>query len=1270
MKLKKLVLNGFKSFADRTEFDFDDGASCIVGPNGCGKSNVVDAIKWVLGEQSAKSLRGSEMMDVIFNGSTARKPSGHAEVTMVFDNEGGLLKPVVEGDGSAGGAVSITRRLYRSGNSEYLINKTPARLRDIREMFMDTGVGVDAYSVIEQGRVESFLQASQEDRRAIFDEAAGISKYKARKKEALRKLERVDQNLLRINDVLQEIQKRLRSIKYQAGKARNYQQYSEELRSLQSLFYLSQYHRLSLARKELQGRLDTQTDALAAMGSRIEQLEGSRSATELEAADLDRTAREVDGKIAAAGGSMAALVQRGEMLAARVTELGQQIVTASSRSEELEAKVETTDQTLRQRQDELTALEGQSQELSRNYVALCEQHSKGELALTGLAAQLEDEKAGTIDLFRRTSMLHNTIQGLGIRQENLQTQKQRLATRANEVDQMLGGLLTQRADFETRLGDVQSVLHDTQAKLDETRDASKAVHQNEQDLAHRLAQAREQRSAIQARCKALGEMQRRLEGVGAGVKRVLEAKAAGKLPDVLGMLGDFLQTDMDHAPLVEAALAGGDQQLVFKHFDQLQQARTPLTQILGDSASVEILCLDRQRVLSGDFDLTAVLCDAGVSPACVADILSASGQTARASNPGNSKDNGKDNGKDAGGTPATHADKMSASHADKMSASHDMPHATRVMDFVRCEDWIAPALWRLLGTTLVVADLAQAAAAAALCPAGYRFVTLAGEVLEADGRVRLGAVNRSAGIVIRRSELADLQARDAQLQAAIDELTRDCAATQSQRQHLEDLQQKLRTAIYEANTERVECESNLKRRSEQVAQLERERPLIAGEVEGLCRDMEAAAKQEHEAKDKVLEFERLSAERQKAIDALAGQIEADRKKQGELGAKLTDIKVALASSEQRRLSLRETLASLTRQREQMAQDMAAMRGEIALNRQRRTDAEAAIAAGKQEHQRLQDQLQALKIESADLAESRKSLQEKIDEIRRLLAQQRTAQEEGARAAGQLRVEVGEADVRIENLITRSGDEMHVNLLEAFVNYQHDDSRDWNAVETEIRELKARIERLGNVNLDAITEQDELEQREKFLSDQLADIQGSKTQLEELIKKINKESRDMFLATFETVRANFQDLFRKLFGGGRADIMLLDPEDVLESGIEIVARPPGKETRSLSLLSGGEKTMTALSLLFAIFKSRPSPFCLLDEVDAALDEANNERFNRLVSEFVTTSQFIIISHSKRTMSMASVLYGVTMQEPGISKRISVRFEDAGKALDGELDPVRA
>ena len=454
---------------------------------------------------------------------------------------------------------------------------------------------------------------------------------------------------------------------------------------------------------------------------------------------------------------------------------------------------------------------------------------------------------------------------------------------------------------------------------------------------------------------------------------MLEARAAGKLPEVLGMIGDFVQTDLEHAPLVEAALSGADQQLVVRYFDELRQARRQLAEILGDSASVEILCLDRLGSLSSDFDLS--LCPQALA---------------------------------------------------------------RVVDFVRCDDWLAPAIWRMLGTTAVVKDLADAASAAAICPDGWRFVTLSGEVLEADGRVRLGAVNRSGGIVLRRSELADLQVRDVQLQKTIDELTSDCATTQSQRQHLEELQHKLRTAIYEANTERVECDALLEQRHEQVAQLERERPLIAGEVEHLAAEIDSAMKQEHEAKDKACELETLSAQRQKGIDLLTKEIEDARQKQAAIGAQVTETKIALAASDQRKLAVRETLASLARQREQMSQDFSALRGEIELNRQRRTDAEAAIAAGREEHQRLTAEQQTLSAEAADLAESRKGLQEKIEEIRRLLVQQRNAQEEGIRAASGLRVELGEADVRIENLITRCGDEMHMNLLEAFAGYRHED----------------------------------------------------------------------------------------------------------------------------------------------------------------------------------------------------------------------------------------
>jgi chromosome segregation protein len=1201
MKLKKLVLAGFKSFADRTELEFHDGISCVVGPNGCGKSNIVDAVKWVLGEQSAKSLRGSEMLDVIFNGSSARKAAGCAEVTLVFDNSAGLLQNVVNADAGEGAMVSVTRRLFRDGVSEYLINKTPARLRDIREMFMGTGVGVDAYSLIEQGRVEAFLQASQDDRRAIFDEAAGISKYKARKKEALRKLERVEQNLLRVNDVLQEVQKRLRSIKYQAGKARNYQAYSERLKELRSLHLLAQYHTLSHQRTDLQKRFDEAADAMAAVAGRIEQLESAGSAAEAELADLDRGIREVEGRLSAVGASMTAAQQRSEMLAARVKELGDQIAAAASHSEAMEAKIASFDESYTQRQAEQQALEASLAELGERYESSRQEHTVGELAINKLSATLEDEKAGTIDLFRRTAHLHNQANASRVRRDSLHGQKTRLASRAEEVAGGIQGMLTQRVQLEASLSEIQDVLGDAQSRLEQNRQASREVSDAESRLRDELSAAREERSAVTSRRDALREMQSRLEGVNAGVRSVLKAVRDGKLPDIVGMLGDFIVTDVRHAPLVEAALAGADQQLVVRNIAAAEAMAAELRSAVRDGGSVELLCLEEMGPL-------------GIDP----------------------------------------------------QATMQAQGAARVIDFVSVDAVAAPAVWRLLGRTLAVESLAAAQQLARNLD-GWRFVTPGGEVVEADGRVRFGAANRGAGVIARRSELAELQRRLEATEARIGELDRQREGAKHQREHLEEVQQQLRTAIYEANTERVEAESRLRGIKDQIERLQREQPLLARDIERLAAEIEQTAAAERDAAAQAQELERIHGERQQQIEKLTAELAAARQRQGELARQMTEARVALAQAEEKMRAMTEALAALRRQREQMEQDFSATRAQMQLDRQRRADAEEAIVKAADELRRLAAQRQTLVQQSQELTESRSGLLARQEDIRSQLASQRKAHDEAATTCGNLRVELSEADVRIEGLIGRATDE-GMALLEGYASYRHDEGRDWDAVAAEIQDLRDKIERLGNVNLDAISEQEELEKREKFLGEQLADIRASQEQLSELIRKINKDSRDMFVQTFEAVRANFQELFRKLFGGGKADIMLMNPDDVLESGIEIVARPPGKETRSLSLLSGGEKTMTALALLFSIFRSRPSPFCLLDEVDAALDEANNRRFNTLVQEFVSTSQFIIITHAKRTMSMADVLYGVTMQEPGVSKRISVRFEDAGRSADSALATV--
>ena len=1205
MKLKKLILSGFKSFADRTEFEFDDGISCVVGPNGCGKSNIVDAVKWVLGEQSAKSLRGSEMMDVIFNGSATRRASGMAEVTLVFDNSSGLLQPNLPSETPVNGGVSISRRLYRSGQSEYLINKVACRLRDVREMFMDTGVGVDAYSLIEQGRVEMFLQASQDDRRAIFDEAAGISKYKARKKEASRKLERVEQNLLRITDILGEVEKRLRSIKYQAGKARNYQAYSERLKELKSLYFLAQHHTLTEQRRSLQHKLDEGNDALASINTRINQLEAAGSGAEVEAVDLERTARDVQSRIAIIGGQITTCQERADMLAARAKELGEQIVAASAHCEELEAKIATAETELAARNEQAEAIEKKTTELSQRSDALRAEHTSGELAVTHLQARLEDEKAGTIDLLRRTAQLHNESNASGIRRENLSNQRTRLTDQAKKITESLRDMLTERSKVQAKAQDVAEVLSSAQAKLAQAKQAGREFTNSEHQLEADIATARERRSALLSRRQALREMQERLEGVAQGVKGVLEARKDGRLGAIRGMLGEFIEADVQHAAVIEAALAGADQRLLVDRFTDLSAISDELAEAVGEAGTVEVVCLDRLGVLREDFDL------------------------------------------------------------------FDCPHAVaRVVDYVKFAPDLAPLMWRLLGRTLLVRTLADAVAAAKTAPGGYRFVTGRGEVLEPDGCVRLGAANRAAGMIARRSELSDLDAQETHLDEEIRQLEQRRQSARNELDHIEELQQSLRTAIYETNTERVECESRLGQINEQIEQLQREKPLVAGDLEDLAKEIDTAVRAEHEAKEKAAELERLNIEREQEIEKLDKQIAAAQSRQSELAVQMTDCQVAMAQVQAKKAAIKDAAASLTRQQEQMKQELTAGRSQIALDRQRRTKAEDTAASSREDADRLYGQQQQLNRESEELEQTRKGLQERLAEIRRQLTEQRKGQQQATEKVNASRIELSEADVRIENLISRAGDEMGMNLLETCAEYEHDEARDWDAVAAEIQDLRGKIERLGNVNLDAIAEQDELEQRREFLAGQLEDIKTSQNQLAELIRRINKESRQRFEESFEQIRVNFQQLFRKLFGGGRADIMLTDPQDVLESGIEIFARPPGKELRSLSLLSGGEKTMTALALLFSIFKSRPSPFCLLDEVDAALDEVNNERFNNLVEEFVTDSQFIVISHAKRTMSMANVLYGVTMQEPGVSKRISVRFEDAGHKLEDQLTPVGA
>ena len=1188
MRLEKIILDGFKSFADRTEFGFDTDITAIVGPNGCGKSNVVDAVKWVLGEQKLKSLRSDQMADVIFGGSGSRKPLGSAEVTLVLSNP----------EGDAGGRlpveteqVSISRRIYRSGESEYRINGKIARLKDIREMFMDTGVATRAYSIIEQGQVEQLVSASKADRRLVFEEAAGISKYKAHKKEALRKLDRTEQNLLRLADILEEVTRRLRSVKLQAGKARNYLEYTQRLKELQVNYSVVEY-----------GRNKEQIDEKSAILRQIEEQFSAAAAEEAGAeAETSRLGNEIIDKEHRLGETGNALVatqsridqklQRIDFLRSRMAELEQRRQTASEEIERLREQGETLRRDLASHRDELTACDRVVADRTEAIEQLQQVAGEVSIQLRSLEAELEDEKSGIIDIVRRTAQLHNEIQSLSSYRDNLSNQKERLAGKARTAKAELERLLTEKAQHNVRLDDIARVLSELEQNLESKRQRIEETETQIADGAKHLAGSKEARSALSSELSVLADMERRYEGLGNAVKNIVKSQqdASSRLDYIDGILAEKIGTDVEHAGAVEAALEGLTDVLLIRDTARLLCDGETLSQLEG---RVHFLSLDRIEPFADDADFSRYPFVRG-----------------------------------------------------------------RLVEFVECESRYAPLAWRLLGKTLVVDSLDAAMELSGYTRAGYSFVTLAGECLTANGFLRLGPLGKTAGLISRRSRIHQLEETIQGLNAEIERLETDIEGNRQSKAHLERLCKDLRTAIYEVNTEKTQINSKLAMYERDIDRLKEEEPLIAREMESLEAEIDQSVQREYDSKQRLTELETVNNERAARIKDLEERYGELKDQQQDRMQELTDLKVRLGQAAEQQRGLRQIIERMEGQMQTSQrtlttaeQDVGACAGQLTEARRDVLQCEAAVSdlfvekeAAQESNRRLQDELAVLIAQQRDKEE--------------LVRSKRTQKTEIEQRISELRVELGQAQVRQQDLIERVRDELQIELAEAYADRETGDV-DWEQVKTEITELRGKIERLGNVNVDAIAEQETLEERHNFLANQVQDLTESKAQLQQLINKLNKQSREKFVETFEQIRTNFQTIFRKLFGGGKADIVLEEADDVLEAGIEVIAKPPGKETRSISLLSGGEKSMTALALLFAVFRTKPSPFCFLDEVDAALDEANNERFNMLLRDFGIESQFIVVTHSKRTMSIAQQLFGVTMQTQGVSKKIAVRFDEYG------------
>lgn len=1282
MRLAKLTLAGFKSFADKTEIPFNEPIVGIVGPNGCGKSNVVDAIKWVLGDQSPKSLRGGAMLDVIFNGSAKRKPAGMASVTLTFDNpeiedvgepeRGAAGLPAQEAspgddhsDGSAPGViarasarralpiatdeVAVTRQLYRDGTSEYLINNQRARLRDIKELFMDTGVGTDAYSIIEQGKVARMLEANAAERRQIFEEAAGVSRFKARKKEALRKLDRTEQNLALVRQRLEDTEKRLRSVKMQAARARSFQEHSAKLKDLQLTYSLAEYHRLSTRLEEVTETLEqAEADRVAAQRAfdqhhtAVADAETEHQALAQRAGQLDRARAEQDNVRSQARQAQA-------FAQSTLTDVTGQIERDQGRLDGLAARRDELAAEATDHAESLAALEAEQAAGRQRLDEAQEEHRRLQHGLNEKRARLEDEKSGLAELLRRTHKLQNEISSIDTFEKSLLGTRERLDARGAELAGQLESMLTQRDVAGAQLTEARSLIDAESTKLQEQKALAGRFGEQQRQLSERLAENRERRAELDSRRNVLQEMEDRLEGVSDPVKAVLaRASDDGEFKLVRGLIAELIDCDVDRAAVVEAALGDHQQSLVVDRLADLCSGESGAAARAALGGRVSFLSLDQPP-----------LPDVAVPPALAAQV------------------------------PC-------------------------VIDLVRYPAWLGPVAWRLLGRTLVVRDLDTAMMLRAGLPAGYRFVTEAGELLDEQCRVLAGPVSSAAGggLISRRSELSALQNSLTELDAIIGSDAGTLATLSQQAAHLEEITGQLQQSIFDANGVKVELTSRLDGLAAQIGSLEKERPKLSAEAEQVHEQLKTA-----DAKR--------TAHRSEA-DTLAAQAAERESRQTELKDQIDTAQVAAEAARESVTGLRviagqrsEQLSAAQRQSRQfevaaadVARQHTLLQEELSGHHRRidelKTAAEnaqtqAADAGRKLDELITQCELIAGKVTAA--AETLAGLKSASDE-------RRAAVEALDKQLHKSQMTQRELEVKTEAVTQRCQDQLGLDVAVAYRDRLNPKPRalaelapaesdsaisappdenlqatgpelsaaaqpepaiddiDWDAVRDEMKDLQGRIARLGTVNVDAIDEEAQLADTQDELGDQVKDIEEAERQLHALIERINDDSRTRFIETFEQVKENFageQGMFRKLFGGGRAELELETDEngsvDVLESGISIRAKPPGKEPRGLSQLSGGEKTMTAVALLMAIFKSRPSPYAILDEVDAALDEANTERFINVIKGFLDKSHFIVITHHKRTMMGCDTLFGITMQERGVSTRVSVDMNDVG--ADGTL-----
>ena len=1191
-------MTGFKSFAERTKLLFEPGLIAIVGPNGCGKSNVSDAIRWVLGEQRPTALRGSKMLDVIFNGTDARPPMNMAEVSITFAECDNVLETEFN-------EITITRRVFRSGEGAYFINKTPCRLRDISRLFMGTGIGINSYSVMAQGQIDAILSSRPEDRRAIFEEAAGITKFKADRKEALRKLEQTEANLLRLTDVIREVKRQIGSLQRQAARARRYREIKDEARGLD--IFVTRCH---IARMDSRQReLDAALSDLTGQGVRGQ---GLVAVTETATADTRASIMENERHISEAGEAAARdageYAHAGEVIKINTQRIAEyrgwmerdarEAGEARKQGAAMQERLATLAAETRSGGQELEAARARS-------LALKERVAGERQAVDAMRRDLQSRRDTSMARERRVAQLQNQTTAMDARQRAASIQHERLLSEHSQLEQT-------HAARDKQANELAASLAKLRQKMEADAAALAALEAERQGGAESLRRAQEeiaglnsQRAARLAQIDLLKEQESRAESFQGGARLLLDAKNPLKLEEgvVLGPLAGKFNAAPEYRPALEAVLRAWIDAVV-----------------LRDSADVPAV----MRSLMGHGKPAA------------ARMVAAAG--------------------DAAGAPVT------------VTPPAGMP---RLVDRIEVTGDFSGAAAAILGNVFIAATLDDIPAA---IPAGATIVTLKGAVFHADGFRELWmAGGQTASPLARRLAISDGRGQVAEIDGRIAELKSRLDGLAARQGMLQEAIAAARRTLDESRRQAAQCDGewqsvvrDVKRAAERLAvvaqelkltgvQEERaaaERQTVAGELQGLL-DGRASLTDEIESLQKALQ------EREASYNVTNQEYSEARIRESSLAQRVAHLTEQSGIYEAR-------VAELRRQCEGRNEGMAGYGESI---RQ---------LTGQNEATQAQMEPMRLRAEASQrrLVELRKLRDEKGRELAQAeekLSKERQALETLRERHGALEIELAETRVRRQNLLDRMHADYQLTLAQLLA--ERDPS--WNGAaptpeeaEERLAKLNSDIQEMGPVNLVAIDEYKEHEERYALLKAQEEDLLKSKEQVLDLLRMINKKTAEMFNSTFEQANANFEQMFTKLFNGGTAKLVQLDNrEDPLECGIEVIARPPGKRLQSISLLSGGERTMTAVSLLFAIYMIKPSPFCLLDELDAALDDSNIGRFVQALKDFLVQSQFLIITHNQHTIANSGIVYGVTMPEKGVSKILSMRLpaigvRDLGIGDDGD------